>query len=175
MSISVWRAAWLCWMLVIAGAMCLSSPAVAQDADAGEASSPGTGDAWIDAALLDIDAYARRHRDAYVDELARYQAAPRALIEEVLAGDVTPGDVYYGCALAQALGRPCREVLDTWRGDASEGWEGVARALAPEHAADARARVKRGIVRSYDRWARPITLDASLRRAFPDRRAPGSG
>lgn len=147
-------------------------PAIAQDV--AEARAPDTGDPWIDAQLADMDRYAARHRDAFVDELARYHAAPRAVVTEALDAGVSPGDAYYACALAQALGRPCREVLDARHAaaDVEDGWGGVAARLAPERAGDARERVKRGIVGSYDRWARPLTLDPALRRAFPDRNAP---
>lgn len=147
-------------------------PAVAQDSP--DVRAPGTGDPWVDAQLADIDRYAARHRDAFIDELARYHAAPRAVVNEALDAGVSPGDAYYACALAQVLGRPCREVLDARYAapDVEEGWGGVAARLAPERAGDARERVKRGIVGSYDRWARPLTLDPALRRAFPDRNAP---
>lgn len=167
------------WPAALLALLLGSAPAFAQDG-AG-APARGTGDPWIDAQLADIDRYAARHRDAFVDELARYHAAPRTVVGEALEAGVAPGDAYYACALAQALGRPCREVLDVRRAyqaqDAAEGrdadWSGVATRLAPERANEARERVKRGIVGSYDRWARPIALDASLRRAFPDRNTPG--
>lgn len=145
-------------------------PLMAQDAP--QVVAPATGDGWIDKQLVDINRYADRHREAFIDELARYQGAPRTLVQDALDDDVAPGDAYYACALAQALGRPCRELLVAWRVDASDGWSGVARRLEPERADQARDRVKRGIVESYDRWARPLTLDASLRRALPDRNLP---
>lgn len=129
-----------------------------------------TGDAWVDAALDDIDDYAARHRDPFVDELVRYQASPRTLAEESLSADTTPGDLYFACAMAQALGRPCRELLDARRADASAGWADIARQADAKQAGTALARVKRGIVASYDRWGRPIELDASLRRALPKRK-----
>lgn len=123
-----------------------------------------TGDAWVDAALLDTNVYAGKHRDAFVDELARYQSAPRALVEEAFSGGAMPGDVYFACAMAQALGRPCRELLDAMAADPEAGWEGVLRDLDAGHAPDALGRVKRGIVESYARWARPIQPDAVPRR-----------
>lgn len=148
--------------------------ASAQDAAQGETPrARATGDAWVDAALDDIDDYAARYPDAFADELVRYQGAPRALPDEALATGATPGDLYFACAMAQALGRPCRELLDARRGDASAGWAEIARQVDGKQARDALARVKRGIVASYDRWARPIELDASLRRALPKRKPAG--
>jgi hypothetical protein len=161
--------------LIVAAAACAAPPlALAQEAggapaDDGAPAPADTGDAWIDARLADIDRYAARHPDAFVDELARYQGAPRALAEEALAAGTPAGHLYYACALAQALGRPCRQVLDAWRSEAATGWAVVAARLAPDANAAARERVKRGIVHSYDRWARPVALDAALRRALPDR------
>ncbi|KLJ02570.1 hypothetical protein WQ56_02445 [Luteimonas sp. FCS-9] len=167
-------------------ALCLSSvllagapsQAPAQDAapqagttDAEEAvPDPGTGDPWVDTWLADVDLYAARYRDAFVDEVARYQAAPRALVEQLLdEAGMRAGDVYFACAVGRALGRPCREIAAHWRRDRTGGWAGVLERLAVEPGAEPLVRVKRGLVASYDRWARPIRLDASLRRAFPDR------
>lgn len=124
--------------------------------------APRSGDAWVDETLEDMNAYAARHRDAFVDELARYQEAPRALVEEALSGGAMPGDVYYACAAAQALGRPCRELLET-AGD--EGWAARVRSVDADGAEAALLRVKRGIVDSYARWARPVRLDTTSRRS----------
>lgn len=170
--LGAWLVALSLWIVLM--------PASAQDVlapeelapDDADARAPATGDDWIDAQLADVNRYAERYRAAFVDELVRYQAAPRPLVEQALDADVAAGDAYYACALAQAFGRPCREVLDAWRANPGDGWDGVARKLEPDRAGAARDRVKRGIVDSYDRWARPLSLDASLRRALPDRQPP---
>ena len=157
------------WLAPMAACAALLVPGIASAQD--EATrARATGDVWVDAALDDIDDYAARHRDAFVDELVRYQASPRELAEEALTAGTSPGDLYFACAMAQALARPCREVLDARRGDAAAGWAGIARRVDAQQAGNALARVKRGIVASYDRWARPIKLDASLRRALPKRK-----
>jgi len=164
-----WLLAGVAWMPVLAFAQQGADVPV----EAGGA-TPRTGDGWVDARLPDIDRYAERHHEAFVDELVRYQAVPRAVAEEALQAGVPAGHLYYACAMAQALGRPCREVLSAWRGGgAGEGWADVARSLDPDRSDAARQRVKRGIVHSYARWARPLALDAALRRAFPDH--PRSG
>ncbi|WP_394003743.1 hypothetical protein ACF3M1_02820 [Luteimonas sp. WGS1318] len=132
--------------------------------------APRSGDAWLDTWLTDLNLYAERYGDAFVDELVRYRGAPRALVEQLVADPAwEPADVYVACALAQALGRTCREVAAAWRRDPAGGWESVAENLDDERHREAMDRVKRGLVDSYDRWARPIRLDAALRRAFPDR------
>jgi hypothetical protein len=140
------------------------APAGAQAPEDAATWAPRTGDAWVDATLADINAYATRYPDAFVDELARYQSAPRALVEETLSADATPGDVYFACAMAQALGRPCRELLQAWREDAGEGWGGVARRVDPTLAGPALQRVRRGLVDSYARWARPPVPETPSRR-----------
>ena len=166
--------------LLSAALLCLSFVVVAQDApvevttstaDAGPAEwAPRTGDAWVDRWLEDLNRYAERYRPAFVDELVRYRGAPRALVEQMTGDPLwVPADVYMACALAQALGRTCRDVAAEWRRDPADGWAAVAERLDGERHREAIARIKRGLVESYDRWARPIQLDASLRRAFPDR------
>ncbi|MCD9027131.1 hypothetical protein LDO26_02740 [Luteimonas sp. BDR2-5] len=166
--------------IVVSIAM-LASPAVRAQ-DAGDAApqiaevpadavwAPRTGDDWLDTWLADMNRYAARHHDAFVDEIVRYQGAPRALVEELLVEQRwQPADVYLACATALALGRACREVATERRRDAAGGWdEALARLDAGAGSAPLR-RVRQGVVASYDRWARPITLDAQLRRALPER------
>jgi hypothetical protein len=142
--------------LLLAGVLSLSWPALAQDADA--AWQPGTGDAVVDARLADINRYAARYPQAFIDELVRYFDAPRPLLEDLLLEqDRVPGDLYYACALARVSGRPCRGVLEARAAaSAEDGWESIARGLgvAP---GDARAkRLRVGIVDSYARWGRPL-------------------
>ena len=68
---------------------------------------PGTGDAVVDRLLVDINDYAARHREAFIDELVRYFDAPRPLVTDVLVERRwAAGDVYYACALARVAGRP---------------------------------------------------------------------
>lgn len=136
--------------------------AVAQDGQASAQESPaevpdtGTGDDWIDARLRDMDAYAARYRDAFIDEIVRYLEAPRPLVDEALtAGGMRPGDVYYACALARASGRACRTLVDAWR-DAAGGWESVAERLELESDTRLHPRIRDDIDASYRRWARPI-------------------
>lgn len=126
-------------------------------AGAQPATAPHTGDAWIDARLADIGRYAATYRDAFVDELARYQRAPRELVAGLLARPGwTPGDVYFACALAVQLGRPCREVADERDRTPGEDWAAVANrlGLAPDAAAwDA---LRGGLTATYARWGRPL-------------------
>lgn len=120
---------------------------------------PRTGDAVLDGRLADINQYGDRYREAFVDELVRYHAAPRALVGALLADEQwAPGDLYFACALAQAAGRPCRHVIQRWRAGHAAGWAATAAAMdvAPDSAAF--RRVADGVEASYARWGRPLPV-----------------
>ena len=154
---------------VVALAMALAlAPPTARAQDAVATWAPGTGDAWVDATLADINRYAARYPDAFVDELVRYDNAPRALVQALLADPRwTPGDVYFACALGLFAGQPCRAVAQRWQQDHAGGWAAVAQAFGSGAQSPAFHRLKRGIVASYARWARPLQVDASLHGEFP--------
>ncbi|MGO1072073.1 hypothetical protein [Lysobacter sp. CA199] len=146
----------------------LGAPAHAQDLPAGW--DPRSGDGWVDAWLGDISRYGSRYREPFVDEMVRYYGAPRELVGDLLdRRRWTPGDVYYACALAQVLGRPCRYVVDEWDRDPAEGWGAVAQRLGVKPGSAEFHKLKRGFVPTYDRWGRPIVIDGELRRDFPNR------
>jgi hypothetical protein len=126
-------------------------------------SQPRTGDAWIDAHLLDMDLYAARFAESFVDEIVRYHEAPRELVEAALAGgDMRPGDVYFACALARASGRSCRTVLEARREDPAAGWDAIAAGL--DVAPAVYRRIRGDITESYVRWARPLDSGTTSRR-----------
>lgn len=132
--------------------------------------SPQTGDAWLDARLDDMNAYAVRYPDAFVEEIARYHEVPREVAQALVADRRwTPGDAYMACAVAEVAGRACRDVAGEWRRDHAEGWQAVAARIGVEKGSDAFERLRRGVVHAYDRWNRPVELDAALRRAFTAR------
>lgn len=119
--------------------------------------NPRSGDPWIDRQLSDINDYGSRYRGAFIDELVRYRAAPRKFVTELVTQrNWAPGDVYYACALAQIVGRPCRAVAEAWGQGHEAGWSAVARQMDVADYPDANARLKRDIQASYKRWARPL-------------------
>lgn len=146
--------------------------AVANDVDAPESGAdaqesgeatpeqalPGTGDDWIDARLADMDRHAARYPGAFIDEIARYLEAPRPLLAAAIDGGMRPGDVYYACALARASGRSCRSLIDAWRNDPRDGWEGVAARLDLDARDPLYPRIREDITASYRRWARPLDV-----------------
>ncbi|GAB6195911.1 hypothetical protein [Lysobacter xanthus] len=132
-------------------------------------STPHTGDAWVDGRLADIATYATTYRDAFVDEVVRYRRAPRELVVELLARPGwTPGDVYFACSLAMQSGRPCRSVADA-RGGAARDWSALATEFGLAPGSPGFHALKRGIMGSYERWARPVAVDADLAPEFPGR------
>jgi hypothetical protein len=154
--------------LLAAGLLALGLLAVARADEAVASASPRSGDAWVDAMLLDIDRYAARYPDAFTDELVRYDSAPRALVADLLADPQwTPGDLYFACALGHLTGQPCRAVAQRWEQDHALGWGAIAQEFGVAPQSSAFERLKRGIVLSYQRWARPLQVDASLHAEFP--------
>lgn len=136
--------------------------------DAAPAATYATGDAWIDRQLEDIDAYARRYPASFLDELSRYRDVRRGYAEAVLeAPGWRAGDLYFACAWAQATGQSCRAMVRERSSDAGRAWEAV---LAAQGEPDnlAYREVRHAIVASYDRWERPIVLDARLREQLGD-------
>ena len=161
------KAFWLA--LAVAVSVLLPSARVAaQDFTFGW--DPRSGDAWVDRQLEDINRYGARYREPFVDEIVRYYGAPRELVTDLLVTrGWAPGDVYYACSIAQALGRPCRYVVDQWDRDHQRGWGAVAGELGIKPGSAEFHRLKRGFVTTYDRWSRPIEIDPELHPDFPTR------
>jgi len=160
--LGVWLA--LVWAVPASATAQEKAPATSDTAAAEEAATvgPRTGDAWVDARLADIDRYAARHPEAFADELVRYRGAPRALVEELLdRGEPwSAGDIYFACALAQVVGRPCRAVVGIRDRAPSGAWADVAGELGAAPGSAPSRRLRSGIVESYRRWARPLPADA---------------
>lgn len=137
--------------------------------DGGAEAAMRSGDAWVDAQLDDISVYADRYRQAFIDELARYHGAPRNGVQQWLSRPGwQAGDVYFACAIANVLARPCSEVVALRQQPEPVAWQAVLDELQADPRSDAFRRVKRGILFSYARWARPIEPDAALRRMLAD-------
>lgn len=152
--------------LAMAAGVALSGATMAQDLGVGW--NPRSGDVWVDTWAGDINRYGTRYREPFVDELVRYHGAPRPLVIELLEERRwAPGDVYLACSIASIIGRPCRHVVDMYERDPGQGWGVVAQRLGIQPGSPEFHRLKKGFVTTYDRWARPIDLDETLRRDFP--------
>lgn len=152
------HATWLLALLLAGGAAFAQQVPATPAAPAPAAEwAPRTGDAWVDAALADINAYGRRYPDAFADELARYHGAPRDVVSALLAAPAwTPGDVYFACALAQLIGRSCRYVADERQASPGEGWGALAQRLGVKPGSPEFHRLKDGFAGAYGRWGRPL-------------------
>ena len=131
--------------------------------------NPRSGDVWMDTWLGDMNRYGSRYRDPFVDEMVRYHGAPRDLVTDLLVNRRwAPGDVYMACNIASIIGRPCRYVVDVYERDHGHGWGNIAKRMGIKPGSAEFHRLKQGFVPVYDRWSRPITLDAELQRAYPN-------
>lgn len=118
---------------------------------------PRSGDAWVDRQLADINVYAARYPQSFVDEMTRYYSVPRDYVEAMLQQPGwRPGDIFMACALAQAAAQPCRTVVQEWSRDHADGWAGVAKRLQAKPAPAKHGELREDIRQSYMRWARPI-------------------
>ena len=131
--------------------------------------NPRSGDVWMDTWLGDMNRYGSRYRDPFVDEMVRYHGAPRDLVTDLLVNRRwAPGDVYMACNIASIIGRPCRHVVDVYERDHGQGWGNIAKRMGIKPGSPEFHRLKQGFVPVYDRWSRPITLDAELQRVYPN-------
>jgi hypothetical protein len=154
--------------LMLAVTAFTTGTAAAQDLTVGW--HPRSGDVWVDTWLGDMNRYGARYPEPFVDEMVRYHNAPRSLVVDLLqTRHWAPGDVYYACALASVLGRPCRYVVDQYEANRGQGWGVVAQRLGIKPGSAEFHRLKKGFVPTYDRWSRPIDLDEDLRREYPNR------
>jgi len=136
--------------------------------------NPRTGDVWVNTWLVDMNQYGGRYQSSFVDEMVRSYGAPRNYVSSLLGQrGWSPGDVYMACSIAQILGRPCSYVVDQYsafnRDNPGQGWGVMAQRLGIKPGSAEFHRLKSGMVRSYDRWNRPIALDRDLERDFPGR------
>lgn len=122
-----------------------------------------TGDVWVDTRLGEINDYGRRYREPFIHEISGYYGAPRSLIDELLdRRGWAPGDVYYACAIARALGVPCLNVVREYDRDPGQGWGAVAKRMGIKPGSPAFHALKRGAIGTYDRWGYPITVNQSV-------------
>lgn len=123
-----------------------------------------TGDVWVDTRLVEINDYGRRHRDPFIDEMHGHYGAPRPLLVELLdRRGWAPGDVYFACAMAHALGIPCLDVVREYDRAPGQGWGAVAKRLGIKPGSDAFHALKRGQVDTYGRWGHTVVIDRPVR------------
>ena len=83
-----------------------------QTAERSSAYEVDTGDSWVDAQLRDINHYAERYPDAFLDEVSRYADVPRGYISALFTTHGwQAGDIYFACFWAKASGQTCRDSV----------------------------------------------------------------
>lgn len=119
-----------------------------------------TGDAWVDNRLGEINDYGYRYRDPFVSEMVTNYDVPRPYVEQLLVQRRwNPGDVYYACALAHSMGRPCSDVVEEHDRDRGQGWGVTARRMGIKPGSPQFFALKNGFVGTYGRWGHPIVVD----------------
>jgi len=149
----------------LALAVCLSLSAIAGTAQAQTIGyNVRTGDLWVDTRLGEINDYGTRYRDPFISELSNNYGAPRSLITELLTvRRWAPADVYYACAMAHALNRPCVEIVREYDRNPRQGWGVMAQRMGIKPGSPAFHALKRGTVATYDRWGYPVVVDRNVR------------
>ncbi|MDM7554399.1 hypothetical protein [Xanthomonas fragariae] len=153
----------------LAAAQAAPAAAPAPEDPAPAVMMPGTGDAWVNQHLADMDSYAQRYPDSFIDEVARYTGTPRGYVQALLqVHGWHAGDIYFACFWAQTVQLSCRDSVRAYSRDHHYSWEGViARLSVAPDPVHMRA-LRHAIVASYDHWERPISLDPLLRRQLGD-------
>lgn len=162
---------WLfCAALVMVPALQAQQPPATETTDAAPAYAAGTGDAWVDRQLADINAYAARYPDAFVDELSRYAAAhPQYVTALLQEHGWSAGDIYFACVWGHVSGGGCREWVRARTRLPQASWKEIVESRQPAPDNLHWRALRHAIVASFDHWDRPITLDALLRRQLGDR------
>jgi hypothetical protein len=115
--------------------------------------SPRTGDAFVDAQLGEMNVLVRGDTAGFIDDVVVRFGAPRTLVHTyVVERRWAPADLYYGCAIAQFLRRPCVEVLRVYERDHRLGWGVVAQRLGIRPGSAAFHALKGNVGRGHARY-----------------------
>ena len=116
--------------LILALGLALALPAAAGTIGYAYDFSPRTGDSLLDRQLDDINVYANGSPGNFIDSVVVTYGAPRALVDDLYrVRRWAPGDIYYACALASMVRRPCGEIVDIYERDRGHGWGVIAQRL----------------------------------------------
>ena len=102
--------------------------------------------------LGDINVFASGNKDGFIDDVVVSFGAPRYLVREYYYDRRwAPGDIYYACALAHQLGRPCLEVANYYQSNRGQGWGVVAQRLGIKPGSSAFHALKGKVGKGHDR------------------------
>ncbi|MDR2870959.1 MAG: hypothetical protein LBV45_00155, partial [Xanthomonadaceae bacterium] len=93
----------LSMMLLVCDVQPLAAQTTSPGANTGYALA--SGDAWLDKTLPDVNVYAQRYTESFLDELVRYAGMPRDYAYALInTHGWFPADVYFAAMLAKTLG-----------------------------------------------------------------------
>jgi len=119
-----------------------------------------TDDAWVSSRVGEINDYGVRNREPFVNEMVTNYGAPRPYVVELLGRPGwRAGDVYYACAFAHSIGRPCAEVAERYEHNRAGGWGMVVQSYNINIGSPQYVSFRRGFVTTYGRWGHPIVID----------------
>ena len=95
-------------------------------------------------------------------------AAQQATPQPQTQARTTEDQATMACTIASVIGRPCRQVVDVYERDHGQGWGNIAKQMGIKPGSPEFHRLKNGFVPAYDRWGRPIVLDADLKKVYPN-------
>lgn len=92
--------------------------------------NPRTGDVWMDVQLREMNVYTRDNNEDFINDVAMGFSVPRLLVREyVVERRWAPGDVYYACALAYQVRKPCLDTLREYDKNNGQGWGVIAKRM----------------------------------------------
>jgi len=130
---------------------------------------PNSGNTWVDQQLIDMNAYAQRYPDAFIDEIVRYGGGQREMAQALLHHGWVPGDIWFACFWAQVIELHCNELLQLRQSQRHAPWESILQQLAVKPENHHYRALRHALVASFDHWQRPITLDALLQQQLGNR------
>jgi len=139
------------------------------DAEEAQRWQPNTGNTWVDEQLIDMNAYAQRYPEAFVDEVVRYGGGQREMVQLLLNHGWLPADIWFACFWAQVVDMPCNELLPLRQHQRQKAWLDILQQLPVKPENEHYRALRHALVASFDHWERPIQLDTLLQQQLGDR------
>lgn len=114
--------------------------------------APRTGDRELDLRLTGINELVPGVRDGAIDELVATYGAPRYLVRELLdQRQWSAADVFFACALAYRVRRPCADVAREYEQQPAPGLGTLARGSGMRPGSASFLALKKQLAKSHER------------------------
>lgn len=114
--------------------------------------APRTGDRELDLQLSGINELVPAARDGAIDELVATYGAPRYLVQELLVQrQWSPADVFFACALAYRVRRPCADLVRDYEQQPAPGLGTLARSSGMRPGSPSFLALKGQLAKSHER------------------------